>query len=160
MKKMFVFVSYVSLAVLILKAGYSNAQTIVFSDSTFKNAEISYKKSNVPSFVKRSIESACECKIKLANPNRKFNYSDTRWNPFLPERQLIFIVKLHDMYILNYIHGGLGTHVHCIILWTRGRKVEVVKSIWISQSIDTFEDLKASLLRNIYREVPPSYCAF
>jgi hypothetical protein len=104
------------------------------------NNEIYYKKKHIPHVLKKSIKEYFNYHFYIANPKKRFNETDRIYNPFLPSKQLLFLIKNQNKYALIYKQGGRGLHTVCIFAEINSKKNVNIKVYYLTYKITTVSE--------------------
>lgn len=111
--------------------------------------EIYYKKNKIPRSLIKVLKIKFEENFKMANPGKPYRKTDviTVNNIFLPDKQLIFLIKKDNYYGLVFRHGGRGFVTYFVFAEINSKKI---KELWFYtitnkiQDVDEFiQELKA-----------------
>ena len=65
-----------------------------------------YNKNKIPRPLIKSLKNKFDGNFKIVNPGKKYRKTDVSRNIFLPNNQLIFLLKRDSYYGLIFKHGG------------------------------------------------------
>jgi hypothetical protein len=144
------------LFIFIATSSYAQFDSI-FTSTNFKNATVIFQKALIPESIIKEIELNSGKKIQFADTGESWQASDNYTENGLAERKLLFFIETNSFDILYYKHGGRGVHKHCIVIINRGKTTEV-KSLYVSQTIKTSNELMEALINKQYSEIDSNMC--
>lgn len=116
-----------------------------------KEITVYYKKSVIPKILKRELSLLNEEKFKIVNPHKKYRKTDLVRNPFLPNKQLVFVANYNQFWLLFYHQGGRGLQTHCILAEIIDKEVVYIEDLYVNSNIEEFEQLLDKLNKSSYR---------
>lgn len=121
-----------------IKVNYKKNEDSLLAKIQQDSFTVSYNKKDIPGFIKEEFK-CLNAYFALANPGEKYNATDiiTRG---LPSRQLIFMAKSANIFIITYNHGGWGWHQHILIACFTG---STITNLWASQANGDLNTVKS-----------------
>jgi hypothetical protein len=112
--------------------------------------KITNNKKDIPKFIKKQLD----CYVhgfRIANPDQPYNSTDVIIRN-LPGRQLTFLAKSDDLFVMQYDMGGIVRSSHLLLVKYHGSKiVDLWKGICL-QKISSIEDAVGYLELNRKKE--------
>jgi hypothetical protein len=102
-------------------------------------------KDSIPWIITRKLNELSESNFELANPNEPFQHSDAIVNDKLPRRQLKFLGKSNNIWIITYMHGGVGLHYHFVICKIANNEIESFRVGVSLVDLDTITQIEKAL---------------
>ena len=110
---------------------------------TFENNDLKvfYKKSAIPTAMKKALkvkygDTFC---FSIVNPNKNYRKNDVIINPFLPSKQMLFLIRSGEYYALVFNKGGRGHSTHFVFCKIISKEIVDIKIYYINKT-DTVED--------------------
>jgi hypothetical protein len=76
--------------------------------------EVSHDKKDIPDIIKKALD-RWTGGFSIANPKESYNATDMRTDR-LPDRQLLFLAINQEIFLMSYLHGGIGEHGHILFV--------------------------------------------
>ncbi|MCL2132161.1 MAG: hypothetical protein FWH36_06910 [Lentimicrobiaceae bacterium] len=119
-----------------------------------QNLEIFYKKHSIPKPMKKAL------KIKygdvfcfsIANSGKNYRKNDVIKNPFIPSKQMLFLIRSGEYYALVFNKGGKGHSTHFVFCRIISKEIVEMKIYYIFKS-DTVEDFLSEIQNQKFRPV-------
>lgn len=120
-----------------IKVNYKKNEDSLLAKIQQDSFAVSYNKKDIPKLIKKKLKCLSQW-FALANPNEKYNATDVIIG-HRPSRQLIFMAKSANIFIITYNHGGLGWHQDIFIAQFNGN---TITQIWTSAVIGDLNNFK------------------
>jgi hypothetical protein len=79
------------------------------------------KKKYIPRFIKKELKCLAGG-FRIANPGKTFNGGDViQWN--LPNRQLVFLARSQNVFVIQYRKGGFASSDHLVFILHNGKQI-------------------------------------
>lgn len=104
------------------------------------NMIVFYKKNNIPKVLKKSLSEKFEDNFRIANPNKSYQKTDVINNPFLPSRQMLFLIKNNNYYFFVFRQGGRGLSTYFVFSEILNNSINNMNIFNINNDIMTVED--------------------
>jgi len=102
-------------------------------------------KDSMPDILIRKLNELGESSFELAYPTEPFQHSDVIVNDKLPWKQLRFLGKSGDIWIITYMHGGVGLHYHLVICKTSNNEIKSLRAGVSLVDLETIAQIKKAL---------------
>lgn len=100
---------------------------------------VSYKKSAIPKSLKKELKERFG-DFRIVNPNCKYRTSDVVRNPFLPNKQMVFIIRNGEYYSLVFRQGGRAHSTYFVFSKIVSNKVEIMRVYNIRNKVTTVDE--------------------
>lgn len=138
---------FVLLFIMMTFSSYSqNEKSYSFVDSlnTFAsdscNNKVYYNRIFIPRIFKKKLREHFHTCFRIANPNRLYRKTDVIRIPFLPNKQMLFLIKNKNKYVLVYHQGGRGHHTKFVFVEIVSSKIVYFKECFVHANIITVSD--------------------
>ena len=112
---------------------------------------VSYKKSAIPRSLKKELKKKFG-DFRIVNPDCEYRKTDVVRNPFLPNKQLVFIIKYGEYYSLVFKKGGRAHSTYFVFSKIVSNKVKII-AIYYVRKITTVEEFLADISIGKFRIV-------
>lgn len=114
-----------------IRANYKSNLDSILSKLDTTTLVISHNKKDIPSIIKKEIK-CLNSSFAIANTGEKYLSTDIHIGHNLPTRQLIFMAKGKNFFMMTYNHGGIGWHQHILFVQFTG---DSILHFWTSQAV-------------------------
>lgn len=104
------------------------------------NNKVYYNRIFIPHILKKKLREYYHTCYRIANPNSLYRKTDLRIIPFLPNKQMLFLIKNKTKYVLVYHEGGRGLHTKLIFVEIVSSKIVYFKVCYVHANIKTVSD--------------------
>ena len=150
--------SFSFVIILVMSFYYSYSQTspdeikeIISNSLAGGNMTVYYKKSKIPRVLRKSLAEEFGGNFRIANPNKQYRKTDVVRNPFLPTRQMVFLITINNYYLFVFKQGGRGHSTYFVFSEVVNNTVSQINMFNVRNSITALPDLiQAIELNKIY----------
>ena len=124
----------------------------IFSITEDTHSKVYYKKSAIPTSVKKVIETKEKfgCPFKISNPHQRYRSNDVVINSLLPNNRLVFLIQNGNSYVVVFEHGGRGKCTICAIIDTANKNMTY--RIIPNEIVSSYNDFVSYLRNNCTKE--------
>ena len=80
------------------------------------------KKKHIPRFIKKELKCLANDKFRIANPGKPYNEGDII-SGNLPMRQLVFLARSKDVFVMQYKKGGFASSNNLVCVIHNGKQI-------------------------------------
>jgi len=104
------------------------------------NNKVYYNRIFIPRILKKKLREHYHICFRIANPKRLYRKTDVIRIPFLPNKQMLFLIKNKTKYVLVYHQGGRGHHTKFVFVEIVSSKIVYFKVCYVLANIKTVSD--------------------
>ncbi|MFV0599994.1 MAG: hypothetical protein ACK5M0_09790 [Bacteroidales bacterium] len=105
---------------------------------------VSYKKSEIPKSLKKELKKKFD-NFRIVNPNCEYRKTDVIRNQFLPNKQLVFIIKYGEYYSLVFREGGRAHSTYFVFSKIVSNRVKIISIYNIRNKVSTVEEFLSDI---------------
>jgi len=145
MKKFFLLILFFCFKYLIaqnipLENNFTSKDVIIELFSNKDSIEVYYNKNKIPRPLIKSLKNKFDGNFKIVNPGKKYRKTDVSRNIFLPNNQLIFLLKRDSYYGLIFKHGGRALITYFVFSEINFKNINKLQFYTISSKITNVDE--------------------